>query len=436
MKKKMLWNLVLTGAFVLAAGQSIAQVAQSGPLTVGAVKTDITPKNLHDMNPMGGDFTGVHDPIHMRTVLINNGSVEVALISLDAIEVGDMTKVRQRIATETGIPADHVFITATHDHSAPRVGNVSPGALAHDGTPASNQWSEWLYQQMIASLQKAKSRAQPARFGVASGQLDINVNRDRYSAKGWDIGFNANGPSDKTLWVMKFATPAGKPIAVVSNYAVHSVVSLGINQVSGDLAGAAADYVEKKLGGDVVSLWTLSTVGDQNPRIFNAGQKAGRGNDAEFAWKAVNAQGAMAGDEIVRVADSIRQMTSSVSLTASERVVGCPMRTGAPDMGNMNQKKVDKVNLHLGLIMLNQTALAGVSGEMVTEIGRHLTEQAPVKNLLLMSIVNDRVGYLPDDAAYDRPIFEVQGSPVERGCAENAIIDNFTAMMNNALATR
>jgi neutral ceramidase len=35
-----------------------------------------------------------------------------------------------------------------------------------------------------------------------------------------------------------------------------------------------------------------------------------------------------------------------------------------------------------------------------------------------MTLVNDRVGYIADDAAYDTPYFEVNGTPFARGCAE------------------
>ncbi|RLM15274.1 hypothetical protein BIY27_06235 [Gibbsiella quercinecans] len=434
MMKLRLMSMIISSSLLFAAGTGAVQAAESGTLKVGAVKTDITPKDLRDMNPMGGDFTRVQDPIYMRTLLLDNGKVRAALIVVDAIEVGDMTEVRKRIAQATGIGADHIFITATHNHSAPRVGNVSPGALAHDGTPASNQWSEWLYQQMIASLQQAQRIEQPARFGVAQGQLDININRDAYSAKGWDIGYNPDGPSDKTMWVMKFENLQGQPIALVSNYAVHSVVSLGINQLSGDLAGAATNYAEEKLGGDAVVLWTLSSVGDQNPRIFNAGQKADHGKDAEFAWKAMNAQGTMAGAEMVRLANSVKHTSAQVKINAQERILSCPMRSGLKDMGSINQQKVDKVNIHLGVITLNQTALAGVSGEVMTNTARRLARATPLKNTLLMSIVNDRVGYLPDDAAFDLPIFEVvNGSPVERGCAEDGIVNNLTAMIEDNL---
>jgi hypothetical protein len=37
-------------------------------------------------------------------------------------------------------------------------------------------------------------------------------------------------------------------------------------------------------------------------------------------------------------------------------------------LGDMKQEDVASMNLHLGLIMINQVALTGVSGEVVTNI--------------------------------------------------------------------
>lgn len=423
-------------AALLAAGAAAPTsvlAAEAGMLQVGAVKTDITPAILTDMNPMGGDFKGVHDPIHMRTLLLENGKNTVAIISLDVIEVGDMAPIRKRIEKELHIPFANIMIVATHDHSAPRVGHVSPGALAHEGTETSNSWSNQLYDRMIDSLRQARQQAVPARFGVAKGDVDVNINRDAYTSGKWDIGYNAQGPSDKGICVMKFENLAGQPIAVLSNYAVHSVVTLGIKQVSGDIAGSAANYVEKQLGHNAVSLFTLGSVADQNPRIFNPAQKDTHPEDAEFAWQAMTAQGTMIGNEIVRLANNIGPLTSEVKIVAQEKIVSCPARQGTEVMSNMNQKNVDNVDLRLGLIMLNNTALAGVSGEVVTNIATHLARKSPVTNTLLVSIANDRVGYIPDDEAYGRPIFEVNGSPFAQGCAENAIVNNFTAMIAAAL---
>ncbi|KPI18408.1 Neutral/alkaline nonlysosomal ceramidase [Actinobacteria bacterium OK074] len=406
----------------------------AGNLSVGAVKVDITPTDLTHLNPIGGrTFDAVHDPIHLRVLLLSDGVTETAILSADLIEAGDMTPVRRRIEAELGIPFDHVVITATHSHNAPRIGRVSPGALAHEGGPESMAYSETVYDHMLAALKQARANARPARFGLGTGSADVNVNRDEYVDGRWVLGHNPEGPSDKTVWVLRFESLTGDPIAVLINYAVHSTVTLWTNEISADLAGAATRYVERELGGDTVALWTLGPVGDQAPRISLGQATDDPERDRAFAYAAMDAQGLIVGAEVVRVAGRVDRLTSQVRLGACERVLSCPVKKGVDVMESMRQADVDSVDVRLGLLMLNEVALAGVSGEVVTDVYRRLRAASPLAHTVLVSIANDRVGYLPDDAAYDRRTFEVNGSPVQRGCAERGIVDGLVAMIGEQL---
>ena len=42
---------------------------------------------------------------------------------------------------------------------------------------------------------------------------------------------------------------------------------------------------------------------------------------------------------------------------------------------------------------------------------------------------------MPDDAAYDAPIFEVRSTSLKRGCGERAIVNSFVEMMNAHLSS-
>jgi 6-phosphogluconolactonase (cycloisomerase 2 family) len=405
-------------------------------LRAGAVRVDITPPDLTALNPMGGSFKAVHDPIYLRALVLDDGRRRVALVSLDLIEVGDTEAVRQRIARELGIASDHVLISPSHNHSAPRLGRVTPGALAHDGGSESDAYTAWVYDRMLAALRQAGEALQPARLGSGRGQVDVNVNRDAYSAaRGWGLGYAADGPSDKTLRVVKVESADGAPLAVLLNYAVHSTVTLGANEISGDLAGAAERYVEEAIGRGVVVLWTPGALGDQAPRVSRPREVDAQQANAA-AYRAMDAQGLLLGAEAVRVAAGIDQLQSSVRLAAAQRVVSCPAKVGRNVMATMKQQQVDSVPLRLSLIMIDRVALAGVSGEVLNAIGARLYAASPLTDTLLVSIANDRIGYLPPDAAYDLPLFEVNGSPVVRGCAENAIVDGLSQMISEHQLSR
>jgi neutral ceramidase len=292
-------------------------------------------------------------------------------------------------------------------------------------------------------LKQAKSSLQLARLGIATGSADVNVNRDVFTPQGWKMGFNPDRPSDKTVWVIKFETPAGEPIAVLINYAVHSTVTLGSQLVSGDLAGAAERYVEQHYGNRIVALWTLGPAGDQNPKfsgmsLSDAPPGSGPPTNSPppittqhpSIFDVMDAEGLMVGAEVVRVANLIHPVVSPARIEADERVFSCPVKQGINQMADMKQAQVATIPIHLGLIMINQIALATVSGEVVTNIYSHLKKVTPLTNTIMVTIANDRIGYIADDAAYDTPIFEVNGTPAARGCAENGIVSGLVDMIN------
>ncbi|WP_406445180.1 neutral/alkaline non-lysosomal ceramidase N-terminal domain-containing protein [Streptomyces sp. NBC_00631] len=407
----------------------------TGRLRVGAARADITPEDLTGLHPMPGEFSGVHDPLFLRALYLDDSETEAALVSLDLIEAGDVSEVRRRVESELGIPADHVVVTATHTHNAPRIAGVSPGALAHAGGPESFAYTEFVYDRILAALRTARDTARPARFGVGTGSADVNVNREVYADGRWSLGHNADGPSDKTVWVLKFEDLTGRPIALLVNYAVHCTVAFGTSEISGDLAGAACRHMEDVLRDDgspgAVALWTPGPLGDQAPRIdlgVAFGVRPGE-RQKELAYAAMAAQGLMVAAEALRVARGLGDLDPAVRLGARQRTVACLVKPGQDVMETMRQEAADTVPLRLSLIRIGDVALAGVSGEVVTEVGRRLRERSPLTRTILVSLANDRIGYLPDDARFDRPVHSVNGCPVRRGYAENAIVDGVLDML-------
>ena len=79
--------------------------------------------------------------------------------------------------------------------------------------------------------------------------------------------------------------------------------------------------------------------------------------------------------------------------------------------------------------MINDIAIAGVSGEVLTNIGSRLKRESPFNRTIMVTHCNGSSGYLPDDAAYDQVSYEIVTTHVKRGCAENAIVNGFLEMM-------
>ena len=435
----------LVAAAHIAALTPPLQAAETGSLRAGAAKVDITPKELTGLYSVWATrFTGVHDPIYARALVVDDGANTAALVALDLVEYGDSTPVRERIHRELGIPVDHIMISASHDHNAPRGGPITPGTSSAEGRPYSTPaYTQFVDDRIIESVKQAKAALQAARVGVGSGRADVNVNRNGFNGKGWG-GADPEGPSDKTVWVVKFESLSGEPIALLMNYAVHSVVAgPNVTEVTGDLAGAAERIVERQYDDKVVALWTMGPAGDQNPK-YNVGMPGSAkaknpGQDSELAYEAMNAQAFIVASEAVQTANRIQQMTPAARIQAAESMFSCattpprprPVNAGpSPFVPNPDFKEVIPapvaMNIHLNLIEINHIAITGVSGEVFTRIYWHLRKDSPLADTIMVTMSNDRIGYIGDDAAYSG---QISNPAVVRGCAEAGIVNGLVKLM-------
>ena len=422
--------------------------ALQGELSVGAARVDVTP-SADAALPMSGyssrkkGFEKIHDHIYARAIVLSDGTQEAAILAWELIGMPDGVwhELSQRISTELGIPADHLILAAEHVHSAPTVA----GAYTK-GTPATIAYTKKLEDAAFEAVKQAKAHLQPARLGFGTGKAYVNINRrERFPDGRWDLGYSPAGPSDKTLTVLKFESLSGKPIALFINYAVHGVV-MGPNnlEVSGDLPGATSRFVEQYYEGKVptrsdggwdlqlkpqeksdgvVALWTSGAAGDQNPIVMDSGE--------DFTM--VNALGRILGEETVRVANDIQNFSSQADIRSSERVIDCPGRKLVPGphpRGVFNFEDAAPVNIRLSLLMLNHIALTGVSGEVLTPIFLRLEKESPFRHTVMVTHANGLSGYIPNDAAYNQPSYEITTTHLKPGCAESGIVNGLVNMMN------
>ena len=139
---------------------------------------------------------GVLDHLYARAIVIESGTSSAALITVDAggVPTPIWEAVTRQVETELKIPAANVLLTATHTHSA--------------GGPRGPDYA----QKIVESVRLAKQRLAPARVGYGTGVSYINVNRQIIDPKThrWWEGPNYDGPSDKTVAVLKFETLDGR----------------------------------------------------------------------------------------------------------------------------------------------------------------------------------------------------------------------------------
>jgi hypothetical protein len=419
--------------------------ADAGPLRAGAARVDVTP--TPDMLPLtaGQTYGSVHDPLFARALVLDNGGTKVAFISVDTTILPSSDELLDAVTHELGIARDHVILDATHDHNAP----TAAGPPGQAPNPAMDRYVPLLKRGIVEAARQANSRLQPALVGFGTGKAYVNTNRDEQIGEGYHMGYAPEGPSDKTVAVMSVTTPAGKPIAVYANYAVHGVVMYrvysrdGHIQITGDLPGATAAYVEQRLGEGAVAVWTSGAAGDQNPLFMaNYNQDAPDVYDEGPAgWAILDVQARRLGEEIVRVSHGITNTSARAVLWGAATSVSCPgqqraepAKPGAAAGGYLAPARVamvdgPPVNIPLTLVMVNDIAVAGVSGEVFTEIGEHVKRDSLFDRTMMVTLLANDIGYIPTDKAYLLPSEKAVGNRLKPGCAEPAMVGAFQELM-------
>lgn len=434
MKSLLRIRTVCTIVFLLGVSIGAAFGAEAGPLRIGVAKIDITPADPSGLsNLFQTYYTGVHDKIYARAIVLDNGAASAAIIAVDSVEITDGTAMVAHISKETGIPTANIIMAATHNHNAPMIGLQNASGTWRGGPDAANYVAS-VEKDLVEGLKQAKANMQLARVGLASGLSSINISRDELTPAGtYKLGVNPEGTSDKTVWVLKFESPTGEPLAMLMNYAVHATVIGAKNSLlTGELPGATAGFVEdhyKDKNDKFVAVWTSGAAGNQSP-VINMSSNP----DPAKNFEVVDVLGRILGEEVVRVADKIKPAIAEPGIWGMEKTVTCPGQKvigGGPDKPDAEKKIVDAdpVNFRLSVLMIDRIAITSISSEVVTEIYQRLRKESPFTDTMMITLANGRIGYIPDDAAYNNPTFEVYGSPLKKGCGESTIVNGLVDMM-------
>uniref|UniRef100_Q026K4 Neutral ceramidase n=1 Tax=Solibacter usitatus (strain Ellin6076) TaxID=234267 RepID=Q026K4_SOLUE len=445
MKKQ---RFIFSAILLIAGISGLTAQTKTPALRVGAAKVDVTPAQ----SELPRTMEGIHDRLHSRAIVVDNGTTAAAIITLDAGGLSEplWQAVTQRIERELSIPAKNVMFTATHTHSAPRMSG-----------PA-------VEQKIFDSVKDAKTKLQPARIAFGTGVSYISVNRNIIDPKTrrWWEGPNYEGPSDKTVAVVRFETLSGEPIAVYYNYAMHAVALGQLDQVSADAPGAASKYIEDSFDDKIVAVWSTGAAGDQNPIYFQQTYDlrdirikdyAKRGEDISNAMppggqglnkqdptvqrlmnqqkQMVLSMGQFLGEEVLHVMRGMDRPESSARIYANQKTVSCPgrQRTDTGRAGNPGTyKDADPVELRLSLLVVGDIAFSGVNGEVFNLIAQRLKKESKFAHTMMATLTNGaaRSGYIPNDAAFGYNTFEVLSSRLKPGCAESAIVNGILDLMS------
>ena len=233
----------------------------------GAVALDVSPKQfpvLVNGGMTSRSATGVTDPIYAKAIVLSDGKTEIAIVVVDSCMMPRpvLDKAKALAFKRTGIPADHILISATHTHTA-------PSTLACLGTDADPRYTPYLTGKIAEAIAEAQKKLQPAQAGwnqanakeftalrrwirrpdrIANDPFgNPTVRANMHAGRNWDDATGESGPEDPDFSLVSFQSLKGRPIAVLGNFSMH-YFSGGIKGLNADYFGLFNDLMITELG--------------------------------------------------------------------------------------------------------------------------------------------------------------------------------------------
>jgi hypothetical protein len=285
------------------------------------------------------------------------------------------------------------------------------------------------------AVMDAVKRAEPARMGIHTGFCEIVSNRDVQLKEGWWVGTNGPGLSDRTVSVLRFDNEQGKPIALVSHFAMQSSVmdqselSSGGKAVTSDVAGNACAKVEEQFGGGVVAMYLIGAAGDQAPvekavsERFEDGKRI-RTDLHEKGFEICERLSEKLGKSICMIAEEMVCDREDVPVELHRTTAVVPAKKMEKDLHSLvptrkftyepdGEREICIEGLRIG-----DVALLGVQAELNCRTAAALAAMSNFDLTLVCTMVNGASKYMADRSAYDRFCYEAMNSPFGRGAAE------------------
>ena len=392
---------------------AVADPAASGQFRAACVKVDITPDTpqwLHGYAPRRSE--GVHDRIYHRIAAMDDGTTTFFLVSTDICTVvpSFYDAFCKKLERETGIKPAQIWWSTTHTHSAPHVGPQNLGRLfagtLGDRFSIQHDTAYWarVTDLLVNGIREAQSALEPARLGIGSGTAHANVNRRERRANGRIVlGVNSEGPVDRQIGLLRLERTNGTLIALIANYAIHGTALGGGNkEISGDVPGFAAEYVERKLGAPM--LFINGAEGNVAP-LYSVGSKINDPRLKEYDT--------LLGERIVAANASIAGTTSNVSLSIGKTVIETPRKNGLgwPDdlaeYASVSKDGIKQVCVTVYSLTINRdTVIWAAPLELFSQIAISIRDASPFANTFYFGLTNGSLLYLPTKAAFGEGGYE------------------------------
>jgi hypothetical protein len=125
---------------------------------------------------------------------------------------------------------------------------------------------------------------------------------------------------------------------------------------------------------------------------------------------------------------NMRVMLTSVTIEGTQQTVTCSARrrtnSGREGAPGTYEDDPNPVNIRIGALRVGNITLGSANAELYNMIGQRVKQGSKYRNTILVTLANGAAnsGYVPTDDAFGRHTFQVLGSRLKPGCAENGIV--------------
>ncbi|QDT27576.1 hypothetical protein [Gimesia panareensis] len=457
-----------------ATGPALVAQAESGQLRAGACAVDVSPKQFPVSLRSGKarDKSAIHDPLHARAIVLNDGKTIVALAVLDALGAPPemLNEAKQIASKKTGIPVDRILISSTHTHSAPPSNRT-------EGSPGDVAYRKVLIEGLAQAITQAFENQQTASLGMASHDLPEEVFNRRWFLQPGKMPANPfgkmdivkmnpgtspavlerpAGPVDPELMVLSIQNAKRKPLALLANYALHYVGGIPKRHASADYFGEFARLMPSRLraGQDFVAMMSNGASGDINniPFLVNRPPRepfeqvrivASKAADtAYFTYKKIeNHERNLTIDMLERKVDLKYRRPSAEEVTSAQKVLALKDKSEiarlpkkavnyARKVVQAHEREEDSLTVTIQAIRIGEYAIVGIPFETLVEIGLEIKDRSPFARTMVIGLANGRHGYLPTPEQHRLGGYETWlGTNVVQKDASVILTDNLLEML-------
>lgn len=405
-------NIIRTTAvLVLLCSSMLSWANFRAAVTVVDITPD-SPKMLLGYNAR--QSTGIHDRIHHRVVVMDDGKTKFVLVSTEICvkSPSEYDHVAGLLQKRFGIAPEHFWWTLTHTHSAPEVG--VPGLpevfmgdrYTHEVDTA---YTHFVEQTLLDAVAESIQKLEPAALTVGWGFSQANMNRRAIGPNGKaSLGMNPDGATDRKIGLIRLDKLNGAPIALLTNYAIHGTVFGNDNLlISGDVTGVVSTYVEKKVGAPV--LFINGAAGNLAP-LYSVHKSVYGSKHSELDQFCVSL-----GDRIIEANAKLTKGTQQVTLYTGALTIETPRRENMAwpavlaNYTRTTNNGTNLVRLPARFLRINDDiAIWSLPVELFCEISNEIRDRSPFPYTFYYGYTNGWLGYLPTEAEWKNGGYEIE----------------------------